>query len=749
MREEHDIAGELACLCYDVTRPEGERWVAVHAEAVKPGDRIVVPSRRGGCDEWGWNSETRTEVADLGTEAHYLQRLKGTLRITHATLLNALAREGRGADTDGVWDDITNLLPEEGEELDGRDARALIETLLDRQVAFPRTWRALMEGRGRRKGIRDRRANLAALGDRDWSRGLLLYSEKTLDVDILDGEAGEEEPNGEAAITERYDSSRAGEEVSLVEHLLHVEKKARTYAEAGALDDRAVGLVALAARLHDLGKADRRFQADLRGRGMLISLELVDLQDDVLLAKSARGQGRRNSSRATPNNFRHEALSVALAGMHPAVARLPSDDRDLVLWLIGTHHGYGRPFFPPMIDDASEIEATVPDGIVGPELRARGDDAPIRLDQGWFERAERLVRRFGPWELARLEAILRLSDHVASAEEERGVAPSQASARLGRRDAALGDDANRSMEETPGSSGTITELSGLESDNLLAFLAMLGLLRALESVKPSWRPGVFWHGSPPVARVHLKAEVAQDEMLAATESGIIEIGQTYWFDRNDLRYQKHEFRDLAKDAEGDRERTLLLAALASDACTRDDGSVEPTPLCAMFGQGHQHFLTRLHAMAVRDHPANMLDLSRALFESWRYDDDAESFRWDPIEDRRYAHQFGDPSEPKNKIGTVVGANRLAAIGFGVLTCAPTRSGLATLGVSGGRSNREICWPIVGVPTSLAGHVDLLTHRQLCDATPLLRIYGVAAIARARRYQVGKFFNFDRAKVTFL
>ena len=31
-------------------------------------------------------------------------------------------------------------------------------------------------------------------------------------------------------------------------------------------------------------------------------------------------------------------------------------------------------------------------------------------------------------------------------------------------------------------------LDGLETDNLLAFMALLGLLRSLEEARPDWRP---------------------------------------------------------------------------------------------------------------------------------------------------------------------------------------------------------------------------------------------------------------------
>jgi hypothetical protein len=121
----------------------------------------------------------------------------------------------------------------------------------------------------------------------------------------------------------------------------------------------------------------------------------------------------------------------------------------------------------------------------------------------------------------------------------------------------------------------------------------------------------------------------------------------------------------------------------------------------MFGQGHQHFLGRLARLAARDDPSNIADLSKALFKPWRYEDHTDGSRWDPIEDRRYAHQFGNPSDGKNQIGTVTGANRLAAIGFAALTSVPGAAGLTTVGITGRRGERDICWPLPKFPTSLA------------------------------------------------
>jgi CRISPR-associated endonuclease/helicase Cas3 len=45
-----------------------------------------------------------------------------------------------------------------------------------------------------------------------------------------------------------------------------------------------------------------------------------------------------------PEKWRHEALSVRIARKHARFHE--ANDPELVLWLIGVHHGYGRPLFP-------------------------------------------------------------------------------------------------------------------------------------------------------------------------------------------------------------------------------------------------------------------------------------------------------------------------------------------------------------------------------------------------------------------
>lgn len=298
-------------------------------------------------------------------------------------------------------------------------------------------------------------------------------------------------------------------------------------------------------------------------------------------------------------------------------------------------------------------------------------------------------------------------------------------------------------------------LAGLDADNLLAFLALLGLLRSLEAARPDWRARVAWSGEPRSACLFLDAAADQEAVAAAAEDGVQRLCSGYRFDRKDLKFEPEEFRRAAGDAARDPPRATVFAALAAEVAGRRGNraaEIEPTPFCFIFGQGHQHFLERLAAHTKSTASEGPAQIKAALFAPWRYERGEEDggFRWDPIEDRRYALQFGDPSDPRNKIGSVPGANRLAAIGFPVLVSVPTAAGLATLGVVPGGEPPEFVWPLPHRPTSLAGLTALLAHPVLTgDDARSLRPLGLGGIARARRLSAGKYLNVGRARVTWL
>ncbi len=293
------------------------------------------------------------------------------------------------------------------------------------------------------------------------------------------------------------------------------------------------------------------------------------------------------------------------------------------------------------------------------------------------------------------------------------------------------------------------ELAGIEADNLLGFLAVLGLLRSLDTERPEWQARISWRTAPMSARLHLASSASEMDIAEAADGGATKLGKDVSFDESDLKFTRENFRSRAEAACDRPTRSGVLAALGSDGALKRFGAdagneIEPTPLCFILGQGHQHFLERLQSYSAGN-ACGPESIRKALFCEWRYDDKGKNFRWDPIEDRRYAYQSGDPSEQKNKIGSVPGANRLAAIGFPSLTSVPTSRGLATIGTTGRPREIDICWPLTWLPVSLSGLTALLAHPALTNASEALEPLGVAAIARARRIQVGKYFSIERAR----
>jgi len=249
--------------------------------------------------------------------------------------------------------------------------------------------------------------------------------------------------------------------------------------------------------------------------------------------------------------------------------------------------------------------------------------------------------------------------------------------------------------------------------------------------------------------------------------GVEALAATHDFDgRKDLNHSKVECREfLEREVNAsrlhEREYADLLAALMCDAAIKDDKkeSIDPTPLCLLFGQGHQHFLDRLAtvprvpAPPPRGKGKKVITLSaseclaEALFQPWRRDDPTFSFRWDPEEDVRYALMAGDPTDAAYKTGTQHGANRLAGVGLAALTVVPEqRAGRVRPRVVGGAFGTDgfsFAWPIWRDSATLTAIRSLLAHPDLRKSGALKHL-GVDHVVIARRISVGKFMNFTRA-----
>lgn len=322
---------------------------------------------------------------------------------------------------------------------------------------------------------------------------------------------------------------------------------------------------------------------------------------------------------------------------------------------------------------------------------------------------------------------------------------------------------------------SILRLDGLESDNLLAFLSLLGLLRAIEaqdrlsSQKDKLRPRIAWDLNAPPLRptLHLDRSMDRAEVAQAAADGLDVLAINHDFSGHvDLDYSRNDARSVLQHeahsaSQAARGRVDLFAALMSDGVVKEkkDDTIVPTPLCLLFGQGHQHFLDRLANVPSDPAPARGTGrkavrltaaeyLEEALFGAWHRQDRTFSFRWDPEEDVRYALMAGDPTNSAYKPGTQHGANRLAAIGLTTLTVVPQRrAGKIRLSVIGGEFGPDgfsFAWPVWNQPITLSALRALLNHPDLRDPQALKHL-GVDHVLIARRISIGKFMNFSRAR----
>lgn len=170
-------------------------------------------------------------------------------------------------------------------------------------------------------------------------------------------------------------------------------------------------LMAFVGEHHDLGKLDPRFQYRLNDG----TVPPEPLAKTVGNLSPARWR-QLGESVEMPDHFRHEALSAQLVQMILPDRLKPYSEveRELILHLIASHHGYGRPFMPICAD--TDLPGISDHQLTATAEQRRSWPPAHRLDSGMAERFWQLSRHFGWWGLAYLEAIVRLADWYASAQ---------------------------------------------------------------------------------------------------------------------------------------------------------------------------------------------------------------------------------------------------------------------------------------------------------------------------------------------
>lgn len=321
-------------------------------------------------------------------------------------------------------------------------------------------------------------------------------------------------------------------------------------------------------------------------------------------------------------------------------------------------------------------------------------------------------------------------------------------------------------------------LKGPDGGNPLGFLAALGTFRLTvqrwpdRDVSLGWRRwATGWYPS-----LSIEPPVSEDELVERlhdscrfTEGGTPdEVFPWFSFDTDTSKIEPDRFRAIASRAADqgsptDRVFADFLVSFGCEACV-SDGHVEDTAFRTMSGSGHQHFLGTMLNLCEK---VEVHHIRSALFERWHYADPIQSLsmRWDPLDDRRYALRWDNPSSDptRKRRGSVLGANRLAIEALPLFPVMPIlrTAGLphsATTGFETGKSEPGWAWPIWSEAISLGVCRSLLANplvQALNASSPKkqkedqargrLKRMGVEAIFRCRRISVDYYRNFTPAR----
>ncbi|CAN5274335.1 hypothetical protein BH11PLA2_BH11PLA2_43370 [soil metagenome] len=535
--------------------------------------------------------------------------------------------------------------------------------------------------------------------------------------------------------------SYRGRAVTLEDHSQGVAYFARRFARGCHLD---ADLYAQAGLWHDLGKLNPRFQAMLKLASPRTALG-QPLAKSERMPKTPQERDAARAIHGYPKGARHELLSAAMVA--------GKTDDDLLLHLIATHHGSGRPFANPVEDDTATK-------FVPNFLDTAFDHREARQDiAGWNaelpERFWRMVHAHGWWGLAYREAIFRLADHAQSrCEQERdwtltceptAVKPFPAKA------------AKPEMHAMP--------LPGLDGANPLGFLAALGTLMICEQIAatpgaPDWlKSGVklSWGlpNKPQTPVLHMMGYLFSiEEFISALHQYLphavsahpmvdaVAILTSIVKEKQNALPLPQQIQQASKIIEPScRSKYDWLTCLMCELAPEDTSQLQITR--------RDHGLGNLHSVLEKTEAEH---LRRAIFQVWDYADGLanQSFHWEPTEDRRHACQWNMPTEDptRKRRGGMLGANRLALEAWPLFPSFAVSGEASTRGFHGFRMfNTFWTWPLWTTPQSSAVIASLMSLKRLHTKVPTDRPI-VAAAFRSQRILVGKTPNLTAATRVF-
>lgn len=672
----------------------------VGPRGLEAGMTLVVPASYGGIDpdSLTWDPASTAPVPDVAEAARRAAGHRAVLRL-HPMLTG-------GPDGRGVVATLARAVEDEGTGEVADDAADRLRDAVDRLIGQERLpadhpW-------------------LRTLKDVSPAWRLSFYDPDHGHYGLRLTAPGPESPEPTTA----DDTSLEGEPMDLVAHCAGVSATAAGLAAASGLSGAPAEAVRLGALLHDAGKAEPRFQAWLRGGDRLATVGVEPIAKGIGAPTPAERAAARHRA-GLPQGVRHEMWSLALAER----VALPDDIRDLTLWLVATHHGRGRPLPPVPPDDApSAMRLDWPGGTT---LEAPPSDGRAAIGAGWPGLFARLNARFGPWGLAWLEALVRLSDHRRSAAERQGV---------------VDDDAKPSLAAAaplPPPPRHSLPLEGLHADTLLGFLAGLGTLRLLtrawtgDDVRLAWS-AVFPHTVTLSATRPLDAEGVLDALEAALAEDFLVFPD--FGGRGDVGFDPSELRDrLAAAPDADAAARLRAFATPTGVLRSNAEAVEVTPF-VMLGAGQTNFLKAARALAA---DVGRAHLERTLFRAWDYADAGlDSLRWDPEDAREHAYALHDPGSPAawkgNEPRRMAGANRLALAALPCLPVVPCAGGPRAAGTARVGGSRAFVWPVWAEPTDLATAQALLTAPEVLGRRGNRARSGLAAVLYSPRFSAGRY-----------